>query len=228
MKKIQDLKQIKQGKIKSKGLENAVKKLIEKYDNETPQGKEMFNEIMGANITKTYEMVEKTSPLAIKSDKEKEANKNQKAEQKAKAEKKAQEEKEEEAKKKEAAKPKKLSKEDKTACEDLLDEIGTTLEKRKVNKKPKPTGPKTQKKVSTVLAENISRSFIAPIKKEMTKDKVQNIKIPKLHEAKEFFRKGLLSYRQAIGGISDSNSQMPKKFTAAVDEFIKEIESLQK
>lgn len=216
MKTIQDLKQIKQAKIKSKGLANAVNSLIEKYDNEADADKDMFNEVMGANITKTYEMVVKTSPLAIKTDteiatakKEKEAKK-----QKEQAE-------------KEAKKPKKLTAEDKTVCEELLDEIGSTLEKRKATKKPKPTGPVTQKKVSTVLADNISRSFIAPLKKEMTKDKVKNIKIPKLHEAKELFRKGLMAYRQAIGGISDSNSQMPKRFEGAINDFIEEIKKLQ-
>lgn len=152
-----------------------------------------------------------------------------KAEKEAKeaeeAQAKSDEEKAEAERKRLAKKPKgyvPVTEDNKEDCKKFLEEHGMRVTKAKDH--IASSKPKTSKKVTTVIADNLFRTISGAVNKEMTNEKIKHLDVGALKEAKNHGKSLLKSLRKALGGISDDNSELLKRFESQFNELIEDIE----
>ncbi len=79
------------------------------------------------------------------------------------------------------------------------------------------------RKLSTVVADKVSNTITAALRKEITKENIKRIDVDAWKDVKSDGIKFLKSLRKASGGIADDNAEMIKRFTASFDELLDEI-----
>jgi hypothetical protein len=111
-------------------------------------------------------------------------------------------------------------------CREAIEAQGLRI--TKISERQKSEKPKTQRKVSTVLADNIIRAISGAVSHELNLDAVLGINVQKIEDALKHFEKGLMAMRAGLGGIEDDNSQMINTFRKNGKELIQLILDRQK
>ena len=147
----------------------------------------------------------------------------------AQVNKKPTEEKKQEAPKPVVKKPAEGKKERVLGCNTIVRQIKQLLiDYEKQNSPKKASSPAKPKRVSSLIADGISRSISAAVRKELTAEKVVKIKVDKLEEASDVFQKGLKLLRESLSGIASTNNEFIDRFATQMKETIAQVKEKQK
>jgi len=199
-KTVADLKKINLAEVKNTDLKKEISDLLKDYDSKKDSLKTVFEENNQENISDLFELVESSHPDALLSIEELE-------------------------KKRASTKKKKLSPEQATNCQEEIDKALARLEQKRKSSTSKPKGPKTQKRVSTVVSDNLIKTISGAIGKE---DDVKKIKVSQLLKVKTSGKQFLKDLRNSLGGIADDSDNFIKRFESRIDAIIKVVETKQK
>jgi hypothetical protein len=247
----EQLQQINLEEVKSKQLQEVVKKALDQLQQMEAAGVVVDKTI--ANGERTYHLVKEAFPEAVRAKKPAESReeetaiaekvkpagvkrlaafKMKKAQAVRKNQTKTAEEKQE-LKEQMAAKPiKKLmvqwNEEEMADCEATISKVHEILRKHKAAIAPKMTVKARKRRASEIISTGMVSVLSRVVKAELSKDKVTRVKPEKLKEARDQFSLALKSLRAALGGIAIDNDSFIQSFKSQMDELIKQVETKQK